>query len=114
MFLNGTLLTLLFIDLLIPYVHLSRMLCLRTAVRVTDCPLYSLQLQNLETASFFLTCDSFVFFVSETILEAVEELLMKFCTKKILGYQIKKKETSGACGTNGRQERCMQGLGGET
>ena len=32
----------------------------------------------------------------------------------ILGDQIKKKEMGGACNTYGREERCIQVLGGET
>jgi hypothetical protein len=35
-------------------------------------------------------------------------------TKYYLGDQIKKKEIGGACSTYGREERCIQGFGGET
>ena len=35
-------------------------------------------------------------------------------TSKYSGEQIKKNGIGRACGTNGRQERCVQGFGGET
>jgi hypothetical protein len=34
--------------------------------------------------------------------------------KYFLGDQIKKNEMGGACGKYERQERCIQGFGGET
>ena len=37
-------------------------------------------------------------------------ILIKYC----MGGEIKKNETGGACGTYGRQERCIQGFGRET
>jgi hypothetical protein len=36
-------------------------------------------------------------------------LLSKYCS----GYQIKKNEMGGACGTCGGEERCILGFGGE-
>jgi hypothetical protein len=30
------------------------------------------------------------------------------------GYQIEKNETGGLCSAYGREERCIQGFGGET
>jgi hypothetical protein len=35
-------------------------------------------------------------------------------TKYYSGDQIKKNEMGGACGTNARQERCIQSFGGDT
>jgi hypothetical protein len=37
------------------------------------------------------------------------------CTHQILysGDEIKKNELDGACSTYGREERCIQGFGGE-
>ena len=40
----------------------------------------------------------------------IPALLLKY----YLGYEIKKNEMGGACGTYGTQERCIQGFVGET
>ena len=37
-------------------------------------------------------------------------LLTEYCS----GGQIKKDEMGGTCGTYGREEKCIQGIGGET
>jgi len=35
-------------------------------------------------------------------------------TKRYSGDHVRKKEMGGACGMQGREERCTQGFGGET
>jgi hypothetical protein len=35
-------------------------------------------------------------------------------SKYYMGGEIKRNETGGACGTYGRQEKCIQGFGKET
>jgi len=42
-----------------------------------------------------------------------EELNDLYSTPSII-WAIKKSDMSGACGTYGRQEECIQGFGGET
>ena len=39
---------------------------------------------------------------------------MYYLTKYYSGDQINKNEMGKVCGTNGRQDRCKQGFGGET
>jgi hypothetical protein len=43
-----------------------------------------------------------------------EELYDLYSNKYNSGDQVKKNEMGGACGTNGRRERCVQGFDGET
>jgi len=43
-----------------------------------------------------------------------EELYDLCCSQLYSGDQINKNEMGGACGTYGREERCIQGFGGET
>jgi hypothetical protein len=44
----------------------------------------------------------------------IEEIYGQYFTKYYSGDQIKKNEIIWACGTNGRQETCIQGFGGST